>query len=108
MASNSELDLVVLRDAINRILDYMIDELHANTIQLDKSLYWDMDPNYKYDMSKDPREFEVGNLHDDWDFVCRIPEEDEVPVILKLTEIAPLIQYIGETFNQFAPKKNKK
>ena len=44
----------------------------------------------------DPGALDVGNLADDWEFVSRLLREENQPVAYQLTELAPLLAYIGE------------
>ena len=101
MASNGDVDLVVLKRAINKIFDYMINDLKVDHVKLDSDLYWEIGKEYKYNLKYNPPEFEAGNLHDDWEFVSDIPDEEGIPSVFSFTEIASILQYIGETFEQF-------
>ena len=47
-------------------------------------------------MEIDPGELEVGDLADDWEFVSRLLQEENQPVAYQLTELAPLLAYLGE------------
>ena len=38
----------------------------------------------------------VGDLADDWEFVSRLLQEANAPVAYQLTELAPLLAYLGE------------
>lgn len=107
MDSNKEIDLEILRSGINRILDYMIQDLGKKKLKIDTDLYWGISPDDRYDLSKDPAELDVGNLMDDWEFISNIPSLEGVPIVYQLTEIAPIIRYIGEKFDQFEKDTSK-
>ncbi len=43
-----------------------------------------------------PAQLDVGSLVDDWGFVSSLLEPDASPVAYQLTELAPLLAYVGE------------
>jgi hypothetical protein len=44
----------------------------------------------------DPGELDVGDLADDWELLARLLQEENQPVAYQLTELAPLLAYLGE------------
>jgi hypothetical protein len=50
----------------------------------------------RYRIEADPGALDVGNLADDWKFVSRLLRKDNQPVAYQLTELAPLLAYLGE------------
>ena len=56
-------------------------------------------------MGADPGELEVGNLADDWEFVSSLSQANAPPVAFQLTELAPLLAYVGEALaDQLSPR----
>ena len=51
-------------------------------------------------MELNPGELDVGDLADDWEFVSRLLQEENHPVAYQLTELAPLLAYLGEVLAQ--------
>ncbi len=48
------------------------------------------------DLEPNQLDHAVGSLEDDWGFVKKLLDPDRDPVPIQLTEIAPLIRYLGE------------
>lgn len=104
MTRKNQVDLRTLKQAVDRILDHMIDDLGVTKVVLEHDLYWTINSSEALDLSRDPGALEVGNLWDDWEFVSHIPGGEGVPIVYQLTEIAPLLAYIGKTFEQFGDR----
>jgi len=70
MASR-EIDLIVLKNAVNAVLDHVIKDLGIEkvTIEEKEDFYWSCPPGEIYDTSKEPSEWWTGRLSDDIDFV---------------------------------------
>ena len=100
-----EIDLKKLRMVVNRLFDHVIDTRNTGRVTLDKVHYWDLSSQSLYDMDIKPTEFDVGSLSDDWEFLKSLLNENEQPVAIQLTEVAPLIRAIGEALGpQLASK----
>ena len=65
-------------------------------IDLKHDYYWDVPNDQIYDMGRNTFNLDVGSLVDDWDFVSNLLDKETDPVIIQLTEVAPLLRYIGE------------
>ena len=90
------IDLRALQKAVNRLFDHVIIDKGISEVELRSDLYWEIAQADIRDLSKTPVELEVGNLNDDWEFVSSLVSEEVEPVVCQLTEIAPLLRYIGE------------
>jgi hypothetical protein len=95
-----EINIAELRLVINRILDHIERDLgHAN-VKLDEDNYWDVADEERYDFAKSPKNFEHGQLHDDWEFLSSILRDKDQAVALMLIHAAPLLRRIGEQVGQ--------
>jgi hypothetical protein len=92
----TEIDLVKLRQAVNRLLDHIIETRGIRAVALDDQYYWEVPPGVRYKVDVDPDELEIGNLADDWEFVANLLRADSPPVAYQLTELALLLEYLGE------------
>ncbi len=65
----SEIDVNVLKDAVNAVLDHLIDDLGYRQIKIEENTdcYWHCPASEIYDLSKEPADFDVGRLSDDAD-----------------------------------------
>ena len=92
----SEVDLVELKKVVNRLLDHVIETRGVRAVTLGDRYYWEVPAPDRYRVEVDPGELDVGDLADDWEFVSRLLQEENQPVAYQLTELAPLLAYLGE------------
>jgi hypothetical protein len=92
------INLNELQRAINVVLDHLIKTRGIETVNLDKDFYWDIPSETLYDMNLDPPNLriDVGSLYCDWEMFGKLLQTDWVPVCYQLTQVAPLLRYIGE------------
>jgi hypothetical protein len=95
----TEIQIDQLQEIANKLFDHIKNDLGINKIVLDKNFYWDMDFDQLYAIETPPK-LNMGSLHDDWEFVSSLLEKDSAPVSLSLTELAPLLRYLGEKIGQ--------
>jgi len=97
--NQNQINLRVLKRAVNAILDHLTEDLTIETVRIEEKedFYWDCPYPELHDMSKKPLELEVGRLSDDVDFVKFIERGQSGDVSYNLIHLAPLFRYIGET-----------
>ncbi|SRR6266404_3035668 len=93
-----EIDVKALKNAVNAVLDHLIDDLGLENVKIEESsdLYWHCPASEIYDISKKPIGLDVGRLTDDVDFMKLIKRGQSGDVSYTLVHIAPLLRYIGE------------
>ncbi|HEY2170272.1 MAG TPA: hypothetical protein VGJ30_11650 [Candidatus Angelobacter sp.] len=96
---NSEIDVRILKNAVNVILDHLIEDLGLEkvTIEDGKDGYWHCPTSEIHDLSKTPIGLDIGRLTDDMDFTKLIVRGQSGDATLNLIHVAPLLRYIGET-----------
>jgi hypothetical protein len=92
----TEVDLVELRAAVDRLFDHLIKTRGVRTVALETPYYWEVPAADRYNVESEPAELEVGNLVDDWEFVSSVLRGSTQPVAYQLTELAPLLDYVGQ------------
>lgn len=95
-----EVKVADLRLVLCRILDHIEHDLGHATVKLDQDNYWDIADEERYDFKKSPRNFEHGQLRDDWEFLSSIIEDKDQAVSLMLIHAAPVLRRIGEQVGQ--------
>lgn len=96
----TEVRISDIRKVVLRLLDHIERDRGITSVQLSKNLYWGFEPQARFDMSRDPPEFEVGSLNDDWEFVSGLLDDSNEPVSLQLTELAPILDFIGQEIGE--------
>ena len=89
------LDLRRLKAVVTRLLDEAITEHGSAEFELSENLYWQITFAKQFDMSSAPIANEVGSLHDDWEMTRWLADEPTKVSALALTEVAPLLAYVG-------------
>ena len=89
------IDVRKLKEVINILLDHVIDG-GVDTVMLDEQFYWKVSDNEKYEITNKPIELAVGDLFDDLDFVEGVLHDEGDVVAYTLTEVAPILAYVGE------------
>jgi len=95
-----EINITELRLVVNRILDHIERDLGHATVRLSEDNYWDAADEERYDFTKCPKNFEHGQLSDDWEFLSSILRDKDQAVALMLIHAAPLLRRIGEQVGQ--------
>ncbi len=90
------INLRELRLITNRLLDHVIDDRGVEEVDLVEDYYWTIAPEQRYKVDKDPLELEVGSLATDLEMVSSMLDNQNLPVAYLLTELAPLLNYVGE------------
>lgn len=94
---STEIELRDLRNAINSVLDHLIEDLSLEELKIDPSedYYWECPAPDVYESSKRP-DLVVGRLSDDVHFSRLIDRAGNGAASYNLVHIAPLLRYIGE------------
>jgi hypothetical protein len=95
----SEINVKMLKQAVDSVLVHLIDDLNLETVAIDdgKDFYWDCPAPEIYNSSTKPGELDVGRLSDDVDFAKLIQRGQSGDASYNLIHLAPLLRYIGET-----------
>lgn len=94
-----EINLVELKKVINRLLDHIIETRNVKVCELKTNYYWNIQSPSIYSVENEPAELDVGSLFDEWDMLSGLLDNDQ-PVAYQLTELAPIIRYIGEKLGE--------
>jgi hypothetical protein len=100
MKSVKSVDLRELQSVINRILEHIIETKGVKRIDLKKDFYWTIPTEGLYQMEEEPKQLDVGSLYDDLEFVRGLTNIENDPVAYQLTEVAPLLRYLGEVVKE--------
>jgi hypothetical protein len=98
----NEIDLRTVKEAVNAILDHLMDDLRLESVPIrnEEDFYWDCSAEDLYNASKQPTELTVGRLTDDMDFARSIHRGQYADVSYSFVHLAPLLRYIGETIKK--------
>ena len=95
-----EIDLLELKRAVDRLFDHIVRDLKIVRVEIHEDYYWHVDGDALHDMASTPVDengtLNIGSLAADWDSVSRLLRDENETVVRQLTEVAPLLRYIGE------------
>lgn len=72
-------------------------EVHGENgeIQIDKDYYWNIRSEELYEPYKDPSDFTMGQLYEDWEMLSKTLAERN-PASIDLKKLSSLLRYMGE------------
>lgn len=100
-----DINLLDLKLITNRLLDHLIETRGLVNVQVKASLYWTIPAEERYKVNDDPRQLEVGSIEDNWKLISSILDQNNQPVAYQLTELAPILEYLGELLGEQLARK---
>jgi hypothetical protein len=100
-----QIDMRELKAVTNRLLDHIIETRGVDVVDIDQPNYWHIPSEAVYSAHSPPSELDVGSLADDWELLRSLLGSDIDPVVYQLTELAPLLRYIGEVLGRELAKE---
>ena len=91
-----DVEIADLRRIVNRLLD-VIEGSGRRSIALSQTFYWDVPEEERYGIDSRPADLDVRSLHDDWDCIRFLLEDDEEPIVDQLSETATLLRFIADS-----------
>lgn len=90
-----KINLVELKQVVDRLFEHIIETRRVTSCEFEKDNYWDIPSEEIYEIN-DPKHFNIGSLSDDWEFLSKLLEPENQPIAYQLTELAPILRYLGE------------
>lgn len=85
-----------LKDIANWILDTWERE-GLKEVAIEQNFYWDLEPEVRYNVTKDPSEFSMGELEFEWQCLKNAYEEtDGYPIPHTLIWLSQILRTIAE------------
>ncbi|MGN0695236.1 MAG: hypothetical protein ACI4J5_00565 [Oscillospiraceae bacterium] len=89
-----------MRQALDKIIVYLEDEMHMKEIELTEDYYWDIGSNEKFRMtdsggSPAQPELSVGSLFDDVDSIRKTVSEECAASMVDIDRLAHILEYIS-------------
>ncbi len=92
---NTTIDIRRLRELTNTLL-LRLEAEGTTSVELDSDFYWNILPEHRYDRYDEPREFTMGQLTEDLEFVDQLIDGTRPPVTYGLVWVSSLLRYVGE------------
>jgi len=102
MDSSNSIDITVLREVLNRILDFVEKDLACSKVELRHDSYWSVDGDALYSMETQPEELDCGSLVDDWTFVESAFQNSDRALPVTLLHVVPLLRELATVVPSFA------
>ncbi len=94
-----QIDLAELKQVIDRLFNHIMETRGVKSFEFEKENYWNIPSRDVYE-SEDPKELDIGSLSDDWEFLSKLLQPENQPVAYQLTQLAPLLRYLGERLGE--------
>ena len=91
-----QINIDELRQATDKLFNHLRD-CDVKYVELKDDFYWYIQRELLYDMNREPRDFTVGQISDDWNDVRRLLEAGNDPVAYGFVDLAPIMRAIGES-----------
>ncbi|MEO6277529.1 hypothetical protein [Roseateles sp.] len=92
----NSISIADLRLIVNQIFDHIEFDLGQHVFNLDQDFYWGVPDDERYDFTKEPSSYSVGQLVDDWNFLLPLLKDRDRAVAFMLVHVAPLLHHIGQ------------
>jgi hypothetical protein len=106
MAKTKTIDIAELRQITDLIFEHMLNTLEIKSVELMEDMYWTISSNDLYDVEKDPKDFGIGQLYDDVDFLRHILDDESQAVPAMMMHLAPIFQYLATQVNCYETEDN--
>ena len=91
-----KINLIELKQIIDILFVHIVETGGIKECEIDQDLYWQIPDPEVYNLNDAPKEFHIGGLYDDWEFLSKILNPERQPLANQLTELAPILRYLGE------------
>lgn len=105
MGNDSSVNIAILREVINRILDFIETDLNLTAIDLDKDFYWSIADDVLYTVENSSPQLDCGSLADDLEFVLSAYEHRDQALPLTLLHVAPILRMLAITVPSYKGSK---
>lgn len=83
-----------LRRICEKLLHH-VEERHGGFVEIDKDYYWDVSEDERFNHREQPKDLEVGRLHDDLKEIENVLHQKEEPTSYCLVRLASVLRFIG-------------
>ncbi len=90
-----EVTIFQLRAIAEKLFSHF-ENLGYDSVEITEDYYWNIPEEQKYDVLNDPKDLDVGQLTDDWEFLQSVLEEDRDPINYDLVWLGKILEVIGE------------
>lgn len=94
-----QIDLAELKQIIDRLFNHIMETREVKSFAFEKEYYWNIPSRDVYEF-EEPKELDIGNLSDDWEFLSKLLRPENQPVAYQFTQLAPLLRYLGERLGE--------
>jgi hypothetical protein len=101
MDNAKTIDIAEIRRISDLIFEHILNNLEVKSVELTEDMYWTITPNDIYDIGNDPKDFGIGQLYDDLDFLRRILDDESQAVPAMMMHLAPILGYLATRVNWY-------
>lgn len=84
-----------LQKGFNKVFDH-IKNNGINEVEIEDDFYWNIPEEKRNNINKEPDEFDIGQLSDDWDESLQVINGGKEPLAFSLVWLSSISKVIGE------------
>ncbi len=77
-----------------------LEEKGHTEIEITEDFYWNISKEDRYAIDREPSEFSLGQLYDDWEFVKNSLDSNENTVLYEFVWLSSILRFIGEHYDE--------
>ena len=93
MGEGPEIPLARLREAVELLLAHA--ERAGDPVTLDRELFWELTPEQRYDLAREPAEHTVGSLGESWTRLTEMLDDPDRVVGYGFVWLADVLRALG-------------
>lgn len=94
-SGNIRIDLDELSGVLTMLVQHLKDQQKAS-VEITEDYYWEISEAQLYDPSKDPSDFSMGQLSEDWQRLSQIMSGEAPPIGYALVWLGSILRAVGQ------------
>lgn len=90
-----QIDVSKLREISEKLLSHLENNGY-DQVELEVDFYWNIPEEEKYKMENSPKDLDIGQLDEDWDFLQELLKQDHEPIGYEFVWLGKILEAIGE------------
>ncbi len=90
-----KIELEILEKAFKEIFQHLKNQ-GITGLEIEEDFYWNIDSQERYNPYKDPSNFNLGQLEDNWQEIIKISKAKSEPISYSLVWLSTLLRILGE------------
>lgn len=90
-----QIEVSKLREISKKLFSHLENNGY-DQVELEVDFYWNIPEEEKYQMENSPKDLDIGQLDEDWDFLQEVLKQDHEPIGYEFVWLGKVLEAIGE------------